>query len=187
MDAEPSDSSPDLGTVWQSGSRPLCFTELSQCPLWFPGNFGHRCVRPSVAEHEAFPPIKSPQLLVCFGAGRCGLDTSKQRISHWVRDAILLAYQVRGLPSPLSVRAHSTRSVASSKALFRGVPPEEICVAQEGPLRTLSSGSTTWILIRLRVLRFCLFEPAGYAVWFVSGPDRAAFLAWRVWYIVPKA
>ncbi len=31
----------------------------------------------------------------------------------------------------------------------------------------------------------CLNQP--YAVWFVSGPDRAAFLAWRVWYIVPKA
>ncbi len=35
---------------------------------------------------------KSSQLLVCFGAGRRGLATSKQRISHWVRDAILLAY-----------------------------------------------------------------------------------------------
>ncbi len=70
---------------------------------------------------------KSPQLLVCFGAGRRGLATSKQRISQWVRDAILLAYEVRGLPSPLSVRAHSTRNVASSQALW--VPLEEICVA----------------------------------------------------------
>ncbi len=72
---------------------------------------------------------KSPQLLVCFGAGCHGLATSKQRISHWVRDAISLAYEVRGLPSPLSVRAHSTWSVASSQALFSWVPLEEICVA----------------------------------------------------------
>ncbi len=72
---------------------------------------------------------KSSQLLVCFGAGCRGLATSKQRISHWVRDAILLAYEVRGLPSPLSLRAHSTRGVASSQALFRGVPLEDICVA----------------------------------------------------------
>ncbi len=43
---------------------------------------------------------KSPQLLVCFGAGRRGLATSKHRISHWVRDAISLAYEVRGLSSP---------------------------------------------------------------------------------------
>ncbi len=33
---------------------------------------------------------KSPQLLVCFGAGRRGLATSKHRISHWVRDAIYI-------------------------------------------------------------------------------------------------
>ncbi len=72
---------------------------------------------------------KSSQLLVCFGAGRRGLATSKQRISHWVRDAISLAYKVRGLPSPLSLRAHSAKSVASSQALFRGVPLEDICVA----------------------------------------------------------
>ncbi len=72
---------------------------------------------------------KSPQLLICFGAGRRGLATSKQRISHWVRDAISLAYEVLNLPSPLSLRAHSTRGVASSQALFRGVPLEDICVA----------------------------------------------------------
>ncbi len=72
---------------------------------------------------------KSSQLLVCFGAGRRGLATSKQRISHWVRDAISLAYKARNLPSPFSLRAHSTRGVASSQALFRGVPLEDICVA----------------------------------------------------------
>ncbi len=72
---------------------------------------------------------KSSQLLVCFGAGRRGLATSKQRISHWVRDAISLAYEAQNLPSPLSLRAHSTRGVASSQALFRGVPLEDICVA----------------------------------------------------------
>ncbi len=68
---------------------------------------------------------KSPQLLMCFGAGRRGLATSKHRIC----DFISLAYEVGGLPSPLSVRAHSTRSVASSQALFRGVLLEDICVA----------------------------------------------------------
>ncbi len=72
---------------------------------------------------------KSPQLLVCFGAGRRGLVTSKQIISHWVRDAIWMTYKVCGLPSPLCIRVHSTRSVASSQALFRGIALEEICVA----------------------------------------------------------
>ncbi len=72
---------------------------------------------------------KSSQLLVCFGAGRRGLATSKQRISHWVRDTISLAYEARNFPSPLSLWAHSTRGVASSQALFSGVPLENICVA----------------------------------------------------------
>ncbi len=72
---------------------------------------------------------KYPQLFVCFGAGCCGLATSKHIISHWVGNAISLAYEVRGLSSPLSVLAHSTRSVASSQALFRGVLLEDICVA----------------------------------------------------------
>ncbi len=72
---------------------------------------------------------KSSQLLVCFGAGRRRLATSKQRISHWVRDAISLAYEAQNLPSPLSLRAHSTWGVASSQALIKGVPLEDICVA----------------------------------------------------------
>ncbi len=47
-----------------------------------------------------------------------------------MKDAISLAYEVRGLSLPLSVRADSTRRVASSQALFfRGVPLDNICVA----------------------------------------------------------
>ncbi len=42
---------------------------------------------------------KSPQLLVCFGAGCRGLATSKHRISYWVRDGILLAYEVASFTS----------------------------------------------------------------------------------------
>ncbi len=73
---------------------------------------------------------QSLQLLVCFGAGRKGLAVSKHTISHWVRDAwpISLAYEVHSLPSPLDIRAHSTRGVASSTALFRGVSLEDICM-----------------------------------------------------------
>ncbi len=72
---------------------------------------------------------QSLQLLMCFGAGRKGLAVSKHTISHCVRDAISLAYEVRNLPSPLDIRAHSTRGVASSQALFRGVPLVKICMA----------------------------------------------------------
>ncbi len=50
-------------------------------------------------------------------------------VSHWVRDAIALAYEARGQASPLGVRAHSTRGVASSMALARGAPLQQVCDA----------------------------------------------------------
>ncbi len=117
---------------------------------------------------------KSPQLLICFGAGRRGLATSKQRISHWMRDAISLAYEARNLPSPLSLRAHSTRGVASSQALLEGYPWRIFVLRQDGPLRTPLSGFTTLTLMRLQVLRSCLFEPT-VCCWFIIGPDRQHF------------
>ncbi len=52
--------------------------------------------------------------------------------------------------------------------------------------KVLSTCFTTLILIRLQVLRSYLLEPA-VRCWFVIGPGGAAFLVWRVWYIVPKA
>ncbi len=57
---------------------------------------------------------------------------------------------------------------------------------QDGPLRTPLSGFTTLTLIRLQVLRSCLFEPT-VCCWFIIGPDRQRFSAWRVWYVVPEA
>ncbi len=125
---------------------------------------------------------KSSQLLVCFGAGRRGLATSKQRISHWVRDAISLAYEERNIPSPLSLRAHSTRGVASSQALFRGVPLEDICVA--------AGWSSPHTFVRFYNLDIDTAPGSQIlSVW----ADRVLlvhywiFFAWRVWYIVPKA
>jgi len=42
-------------------------------------------------------------------------------MSKWVVEAISLAYEATGHPSSLAVRAHSTRSMAVSKALLLGV------------------------------------------------------------------
>ncbi len=72
-------------------------------------------------------------LTVCFGAGRKGLaalSLNTQYPKGW--DVIYLTYEVRGLPSPLDIRAHSTRGVASSTALFRGVSLEDICMQNDG-------------------------------------------------------
>ncbi|KAI2646090.1 Sentrin-specific protease 2 [Labeo rohita] len=72
---------------------------------------------------------RSEQLFVCFGGQQMGKAVSKQRLAHWVVDAITLAYQCQGEPCPLGVRAHSTRSVASSHALAHGASLADICRA----------------------------------------------------------
>ncbi|KAL0196765.1 hypothetical protein M9458_005305, partial [Cirrhinus mrigala] len=47
------------------------------------------------------PFRRSEQLFVCYGGQQKGKAVSKQRISHWLVDAIHMAYQARGLPCPL--------------------------------------------------------------------------------------
>ncbi|KAL0204609.1 hypothetical protein M9458_002627, partial [Cirrhinus mrigala] len=47
------------------------------------------------------PFRRSEQLFVSYGGQQKGKTVSKQRISHWLVDAIRMAYQARGLPCPL--------------------------------------------------------------------------------------
>ncbi|KAI2655941.1 ORF V: Enzymatic polyprotein [Labeo rohita] len=65
--------------------------------------------------------------LVCYGGQQKGKVVSKQRISHWLANAIWMAYRARGLPCPLEVRVHSTRGVAASAALANGASLTDIC------------------------------------------------------------
>ncbi len=69
----------------------------------------------------------SDQLFVCFGSKSKGSAVTKQWMSHWIVEAISLAYKARSLTSPLRLRAHSTRAVASSQAFLKGSSMEEIC------------------------------------------------------------
>ncbi len=71
----------------------------------------------------------SEQLFVCHGGQQKGKAVSKQRLAHWIVEAVALAYQSQGEPCPLGVRAHSTRSVASSHALELGASLADICRA----------------------------------------------------------
>ncbi len=50
----------------------------------------------------------SEQLFVCHGGQQKGKAVSKQRLAHWIVEAVALAYQSQGEPCPLGVRAHST-------------------------------------------------------------------------------
>ncbi len=71
----------------------------------------------------------SEQLFVCYGGQQKGKAVSKQRMAHWIVDAITLAYEAQGVPCPLRLRAHSTRGVASSWTLARGASLADICRA----------------------------------------------------------
>ncbi len=71
----------------------------------------------------------SEQLFVCHGGQQRGKAVSKQRLAHWIVEAVALAYQSQGEPCPLGVRAHSTRSAASSHALAHGASLADICRA----------------------------------------------------------
>ncbi len=66
---------------------------------------------------------------LCHVGRQKGNAVSKQRMAHWIVDAITLAYQAQGVPCLFRLRAHSTRSVASSWALARGASLTDICRA----------------------------------------------------------
>ncbi len=98
------------------GSRP---SPSLLCPV--------RALRQYVDRTQSFRT--SDQLFVCYGGQQKGKAVSKQRMAHWIVDAITLAYEAHGVPCLLRLRAHSTRGVASSWALARGASLADICRA----------------------------------------------------------
>lgn len=72
---------------------------------------------------------RSDQLFVSWASPHRGKPVTKQRLSHWVVESIALAYTCQGLLAPQGLRAHSTRGLAASWALFRGVSIQDICAA----------------------------------------------------------
>ncbi|KAI2646109.1 Gag-Pol polyprotein [Labeo rohita] len=84
---------------------------------------GNRALRIYVDCTQSFR--SSGQLFVCYGGQQKDKAVSKQRIV----DAIILTFQSQDEPCPLGVRAHSTRSVASSYELAHGASLADICRA----------------------------------------------------------
>lgn len=72
---------------------------------------------------------KAEQLFLCFGSARKGFPATKQTLSKWIVEAISFAYGASVRPSPLTVRAHSTRGMAASKALWAGASVQDVCDA----------------------------------------------------------
>lgn len=58
---------------------------------------------------------------------RSPVDLATQRLAHWVFLAIALAHSNQGLQPPAGLCNHSTRSLATLWAFFRGVDLCEIC------------------------------------------------------------
>ena len=72
---------------------------------------------------------QSDRLFIAYGQ-EAGTAITKQRLSHWLVDVISHAYSTSGEVLP-TVKAHSTRAVATSVAVLRGAPLEEICQAAD--------------------------------------------------------
>ncbi len=106
-----------------------CYTSLfpssSLCFRWgWKASYALSCRSLKIYVDRSSHWRKSPQLLVCFGAGSpwaCHIEAQNFSLGE--------SYEMRSLRSSLSVWAHSTRSMASSQPLFRGVLLEDICVA----------------------------------------------------------
>jgi hypothetical protein len=86
-----------------------------------------RALRMYMTRSAAFR--QSDQLFVCFGGCNKGRGVSKQRLAHWIVDAIALAYDCQGVVCPLNIKAHSTRAIASSWAWSRGMSIRDLCLA----------------------------------------------------------
>ena len=87
------------------------------------------------------------QLFVTHGPGKAaGSPAAAPTLSRWILDAIRLAYSSKGLDLPDGLKAHSTRAMASSWAVAKGVSIHEVCMAANW-----SSSSTFATFYRLDV------------------------------------
>ena len=73
---------------------------------------------------------KDSQLFVSYKPGQSGGKVSKSTIARWIQDTISFSYTLMGRTIPsTSIKAHSTRAVATSLADLKGVSPSDLCRA----------------------------------------------------------
>ncbi|KAL0177259.1 hypothetical protein M9458_026153, partial [Cirrhinus mrigala] len=120
-----------LGVVWDSTTMQARLSPAP--PFWEPDQQKLNCMCPvrvlDAYVHRAALWCKSDQLFVCYSPPKKGRPATKQTLSRWIVDAISSAYESSDLPSPLGVKAHSTRAMTASRALMLGVPIQDICNA----------------------------------------------------------
>ncbi|XP_078240665.1 uncharacterized protein LOC144586384 [Pogona vitticeps] len=71
----------------------------------------------------------SHKLFLCYYGSRKGSAASSPALSRWLVSTVVLAYQLSKKDVPEGIRGHSTRSMATSTALLRGVDIPDICRA----------------------------------------------------------
>lgn len=71
------------------------------------------------------------QLFVSWVKPHTGKRITKQQLSHWIVGSISLAYSSKRLQAPVGLHAHSTKGMATSWALFRGLSIRDICLASK--------------------------------------------------------
>ncbi|KAL0161741.1 hypothetical protein M9458_045466, partial [Cirrhinus mrigala] len=116
-----------------NATQPVVLQAFCPPPFQEPDQQKQNCMCPVCAldayVHRAALWRKSEQLFVCYGPPKKGFPASKETLSRWIVDAISTAYESSDLPSPLGVKAHSTRAMGASKAFNAGVPIQDICNA----------------------------------------------------------
>ncbi len=89
----------------------------------------------------------SEQLFVCYGGHTKGLRVSKQRLSHWVVDAIALAYDTQNT-NCLSGCAPTPRGASLPPGRGQGVYLwRKSARQQDGPRRTPLPGFIIWMFL----------------------------------------
>ncbi|KAK7905231.1 hypothetical protein WMY93_017838 [Mugilogobius chulae] len=99
----------------------------------------------------------SDQLFVGFDAKDRGTALSSQRLAHWVCQAGHMTDEAEGRSPPALIRARFTWCVATFSATLRGVPLEEICLANSWS--SLSTFVQSYLL-DVTVWRFLERRPA---------------------------
>jgi hypothetical protein len=89
----------------------------------------------------------SSQLFLSYRENKKGVPITKDTIARWIKQCILRAYSISDKPSPLGVKAHSTRAMSTSWAEVFGASAHDICEAA-----TWSSDSTFCKFYRLDIL-----------------------------------
>lgn len=71
--------------------------------------------------------FQTGRVAVFFVSGRAkGLPVLKQRLSHWIVEAIALAYASKNESCPCGVHVHFTRKLASSWAWVKSMSIQDI-------------------------------------------------------------